>query len=265
MSMNIELSTQNATYILFPDGQPHVRLTNPPIVKGWRATVRHRIRSPHELFTLLQLGNAIRRSFGKIERLDIPYLMGARYDRLMLPGDSVDLQVVADAINSLGADHVRLLDVHSDVALQLIHNSENVTNEFLVRGRVRDGSVLVVPDAGAAKKAEQYSQWANLSGVVICSKARDLSTGKLKLQVPDVGSLEGRDLVVIDDICDGGATFKAIAEQTPGAKSRTLIVTHGIFSQGTVMFDTLYDRVVTSDSFRNDYNPKHVHCIPSII
>ncbi len=44
--MNIELSTQSATYTLFPDGQPHVRLTNPPIVKGWQTltSIRNELR-----------------------------------------------------------------------------------------------------------------------------------------------------------------------------------------------------------------------------
>jgi ribose-phosphate pyrophosphokinase len=48
----------------------------------------------------------------------IPYLMAARYDRLMQQGDSFDLEVVADLINSCGFEKVLLFDVHSEVSLR---------------------------------------------------------------------------------------------------------------------------------------------------
>jgi hypothetical protein len=39
----------------------------------------------------------------------------------MIDGDSFDLEVIANLINSCNFDDVLLLDIHSDVALKLIN------------------------------------------------------------------------------------------------------------------------------------------------
>ena len=54
--------------------------------------------------------------------------MGARFDRLMQKGDSVDLKVIANLINGCGFEKVYLYDVHSDTSTVLIENSINISN-----------------------------------------------------------------------------------------------------------------------------------------
>ena len=110
--------------------------------------------------------------------------MAARYDRLMVPGDSVDLKVVADVVNMCGFQKVFLYDVHSDVALLLIKNAVAITNEALVRAYNKPDAVLICPDAGASKKVGKYFGWnSNIKDIVYCSKNRELSTGKLTLEI----------------------------------------------------------------------------------
>lgn len=256
----MQINQSNWTRIKFPDGTNHVRLDNLSAIPGWTADVRFALRDANDLWELMSIANAVERSAGVLGRLDIPYLMGARYDRVMEQGDAVDLEVVADTINRLGFKRVRVLDPHSPTAIALIRRSEAVDNEFLVRNYVRDNAVLVVPDAGSEKKAASYNKWAHITGVVSCTKTRD-SKGNITLRMLNPELCKDRNVVIIDDICDGGGTFAAIAEQIE-CRHLTLMVTHGIFSKG---LDPLYrfDEIYSSDSYQ--IGPGRVQTIQSPI
>ena len=122
-------------------------------------------------------------------------------------------------------------------------------------------AVLICPDAGAAKKTGEYIAWnSNLTEIVYCKKSRDLATGKISLELQEPGKCFNRNCVIIDDICDGGATFLAIASQIKPAHL-TLIVTHGIFSKGFAALTDQFDEIITSDSFCRVYNGEKVKTI----
>jgi ribose-phosphate pyrophosphokinase len=249
----INLSTGEGVQLsLFPDKQPHVNI--PGLTEGDAFTVVCAITSSEKLLQLLQTANAIDNGLGIKKKLVIPYLMAARYDRLMLPGDSVDLQVVAELINMCGFEKVVLFDPHSDAASLLIKRSVVVTNEVMVRAYTGQNAVLICPDAGAAKKVGKYFGWnPGLREVIYCSKSRDLSTGAITLQVPEPETCKGRNCVIIDDICDGGGTFLAIARQIQPAHL-ALVVSHGIFSKGFEQLEQHFQQIIVSNSFRGSYN-----------
>lgn len=235
------------TEVSFPDGQPHIKITSVSAYEHVRLVWP--IRNATELVQLLEISNALDGLLAVKAELVIPYLMGARFDRRMEHGDSVDLRVVADMINYCGFKRVNLFDVHSDVALQLIDRSHNHNNSRLVKEYHFPNSVLICPDAGAVKKVKDYAEWNdNIADVVYCIKSRDLSNGNISLQVMNPEKCENRYCVIIDDLCDGGATFIAIAKQIR-AKSLTLIVSHGIFSKGLDGLSKHFHEVITSDSY----------------
>jgi ribose-phosphate pyrophosphokinase len=249
----IHLNTgQNVKITLFPDSQPHINLQN--IEEGDEVKVICSITDTSKLLQLLETANALDNLFARKKVLVIPYLMAARYDRLMQSGDSIDLKVVADLINMCGFEKVYLYDVHSEVSLLLIKNAVAITNEALVKAYDKTDAVLICPDAGASKKVGKYFGWnSNIKDIVYCSKNRELSTGKLTLEILEPQQCENRNCVIIDDICDGGGTFLAIAEKIKPAHL-TLIVTHGIFSKG---FDTLqqyFQQIIVSNSLYKNYD-----------
>ncbi len=256
----ININTQqHIKTFLFPDNQPHIVLEG--IAEGDDVKVICSLTDANILMQLLQCANALEHRFAKKKELYIPYLMGARFDRVMQSGDSFDLQVVANLINSCGFEKVVLLDVHSDVATALIHRSVNVSNRFLVEKYAQNDAVLICPDAGAAKKIKHYFDWnPNIKDVVYCIKSRELSTGKLTLKVLEAERCMGKNCVIIDDICDGGATFLAIAEQIKPSHL-TLIVTHGIFSKGFEKLEKSFDEILVSDSFSSSYDSKKLKII----
>lgn len=79
-----------------------------------------------------------------------------------------------------------------------------------------------------------------------CQKKRSVTTGKLEgFEVPDVAS--AYPAIIIDDICDGGATFLGIAKQC-GATNLALYVTHGIFSKGHRPLLDCFDHLYTTNT-----------------
>lgn len=257
----INLNTEEGfKKLYFPDGQAHVDLGDPE--EEYLFTVVCSINSPKKLVELGLVAEILNRN-GYNWDLHIPYLMGARYDRVM-NGDwaSFDLKYFADQINRLKADVVYLFDPHSDVSPALINNSKVITNEKLVEAYNKEKAVLIIPDAGAAKKASKYFEWNNnLVDQVQCIKYRDLDTGELTLKVLEPEKCKGENCVIIDDLCDGGGTFNAIAEQIDPL-SLTLIVTHGIFSKGFSELKKRFNQIITSDSYSNFYFDDIVKVIP---
>lgn len=246
--------------IVFPDQQPHVIVQD--INEGDEVTVTCSITDSVLLLQLLETANAIDNIKAIKKRLVIPYLMAARYDRLMLAGDSFDLKVIADLINSMQFEEIYLFDVHSAVALDLIRNSVNITNEQLVKAYDKENAVLICPDKGAAKKIGNYAAWNNkLVETVYCNKSRDLATGNITLQVMEPEKCANRNCVIIDDICDAGGTFLAIAAQIQPAHL-SLIVSHGIFSKGFETLEQSFQQIIVSDSYQPIYESPIVQVIP---
>jgi ribose-phosphate pyrophosphokinase len=250
----------------FPDGQPHFKLET--YERDFTtATIETSIKSPLELFTVV-LANDVLRQTGFVEvNLDIRYLLGARMDRAIDSMQPFTLQVVARMLNSCGFSKVRVLDVHSEVALRLIRNSENVLPRNVVTQVLRTlghGLAVVCPDNGAVPRLEAFP----LPADIVCGKKRNPTDGKLTgfeivegIQWADPSESSG--CLIVDDICDGGGTFVGIAKllRQVGAKKVYLYVTHGIFSKGTTLEGI--DAIYTTNSYQPDtYGYNKVVCIP---
>ena len=261
-TINLNTAT-GVQFTLFPDNQPHVNISG--ISEGDEVKVICSITDSVKMLQLLQTANALENIFACKKILVIPYLMAARFDRLMQRGDSIDLKVVANLINSCGFAKVYLFDVHSEVSSLLINNTVSITNRQMVEKYAQPDGLLICPDAGAAKKVGKYFEWnKNLKDIVYCSKNRDLSTGNLTLEVLESQECAGRNCVIIDDICDGGATFLAIANQIK-PKHLTLIVTHGIFSKGFAALEEKFNEIIVSDSFCAAYKSPIVKLVKANI
>lgn len=251
---------QGATFFTYPDQQPHVRLSS-DIQENDDVKVVCSLTHPAKILQLLEVSNAIDHIFAKKKVLVIPYLMAARFDRIMQPGDSFDLEVVAEMINHCAFDKVILWDVHSEVAMGLIKKAVNVPNKPMVQSYCTEDSVLICPDAGSAKKVKEYLTWNPcLVDVVYCIKNRNVQTGELNLRVLEPEKCVDRSCVIIDDLCDGGSTFLEIAKQIQ-PKRLTLVVTHGIFSKGFDELSKYFHEIIVSNSYASHYNSPLVKLI----
>lgn len=238
---------------VFAGGEPHIKIHDN--LTGVSVTVTHRINSFNDLGLLCVAIDALHRMGAKPSHLFIPYFPAARQDRVMIKGEPLSVKVYADIINGFGFERVSVLDVHSEVTPAIINNCEVITNyEFIkkVIAHIGDRVTLISPDGGALKKIYKLSEYLGGIEVVEGSKTRDVKTGKLSGFKVYTNDFTGADCLVVDDICDGGATFTGLAEalKTKGAKRLFLAVSHGIFSKGLDTLSTYYDHIYTTNSIR---------------
>ncbi len=246
-----EIAFQNFT---FSGGEPHIKIQSGFDVSQ-RVTVTHRVNSFNDLGLICIAVDALKRMGVKIIDLFIPYFPAARQDRVMIPGEPLSVKVYADIINGLGLNKVMVFDAHSEVTPALLNNSEVIPNYTFIEKvmlEIGNEALLISPDGGALKKIYKVSEFLGGVEVVECSKSRDVKTGKLSGFKVYAEDLDGKDCLIVDDICDGGGTFIGLAEELKkkNAGKLYLAVSHGIFNKG---FDTLtvFEKIFTTNSFKD--------------
>ncbi len=255
-------STIAFTTMVFPDGQPHIKIdiaSTAQLNKNEPLKVITRIANSYDLLMVLFVKNTLDYLGFEQVQLYVSYLLAARMDRVMLDGEPFSLKTIAAIINQAAFKKVFIFDPHSEVATALIDRSYTVTNHAFVKDALDDyflqnartNFCLVSPDAGALKKIHKLAQFLNIDNVVECMKERDLKTGALTNFKTTTDDLTGQTCFIIDDICDGGGTFAGTAKmlKEKGAVKVVLIVSHGIFSKGTNI--AFVDDIYTTDSYKN--------------
>lgn len=192
------------------------------------------IKDSEELMLVILLADYIGNDEKKLTLLYTPY---ARQDRKTHWSEPFSFKTFARLINSCGFDEVKIYDPHSDVTPALLNNViVDKCNVFEKITSIPD--ILVSPDAGAMKKNNALAMRWSVPHI-IATKERDVTTGEItETKIHTDLSLEGKKLLIVDDICDGGRTFIELAKVLRKHKPKeiNLFVTVGIFSQG-------YDKV----------------------
>lgn len=254
---NKEKSQIKYDIINFSDSQKLLNIHNAVYLEG---TIDiHSRMSWDDLQLIIQAVRIARQAKDvKTVNLHIPYILGGRSDRqFSLDGVNYLKQVIAPIFNSLYVNTIFTQDPHSIATENTIDRLEYVTRLDMVYGcfsKEQDkNTVLISPDEGAIKRTENIAKLRKSPLPVIkCVKNRNIATGTI-LEVEILSSnLAGKHCIVVDDICDGGATFLALAEelQRKGAEKLTLCVSHGIFSKGFDELKKYYSEIITTNSVR---------------
>lgn len=260
-SSDQEIEFQSFT---FSGGEPHIKIAS-KINATVSVTITHRINSFNDLGLLCIAVDALKRMNVKEINAFIPYFPAARQDRVMIPGEALSVKVYADIINSLNLNKIQVFDPHSEVTPALLNNCEVITNYNFIQQvikKIGKEVILISPDGGALKKIYKVSEYLGGIEVIECSKSRDVKTGKLTGFKVYSEDLEGKDCLIVDDICDGGGTFIGLAEElkSKNAGNLYLAVSHGIFSKGFNELNSVFERIITTNSF-NDFVEEKVEVI----
>ncbi|WP_194207330.1 ribose-phosphate diphosphokinase [Superficieibacter sp. 1612_C1] len=246
---------------IFPDGAVWLKVTGKLPERAQLMRVRAAaMRDMNDFMLLAQLVDAVRHVTDVlVSHLELPWLPWARQDRHMVAGDSFALKVFARHLNALGFDKVKVLDPHSDAAGAAIDNFVTVPQEVcllhsptLARQFQQQALMLVAPDAGALKKIDAVARATGASEYAVLTKKRDVASGNLTGFALVSGDVKGRDVLIVDDLCDAGGTFIGSAQvlRDAGARSVSLYVTHGIFSKGVEnLLSNGIDAIYTTTSF----------------
>lgn len=261
----------------FPDGQQNVVIHGVEEEEGvdsslnwWEGSpvnIRSRLNNWQDLELIICAVASLRELEVEEIHLYTPYIMGARSDRKFEEGGNNYLRdVICPAINALGLKTVTCIDPHSDVLEACIKGFRKIDNKQLVGFALKDLNknivdpvatinkcILISPDSGASKKIYKLAEQIGYKGdVITCSKDRD-TEGKLTKLVIPVSTIVHKDYIIIDDICDGGATFLQIAKTLKPRLHKSnklyLIVTHGIFSKGFEELSKYFDGIYCTNSY----------------
>lgn len=243
----IYLNDIPVTPTLFPDGTSQIWKLPKKDLYNKFSHIEWKFQSESELIHLAQL-KMLLASYKSESTLTITYLPYGRQDKDVSNDATFALNTLALILNTLKFNYIYINDPHSDIALNLIHNSIALYPIDPVKRiqKLTNSDVLCYPDKGAVKK---YSEIYLNTPFIYGEKVRDQSTGNI-LSYEVIGDCKDKNILIVDDICDGGMTFKILAKDLleKGAKEVNLFVTHGIFSKGLrTLTESGIKRVFTVD------------------
>lgn len=257
------LNNEPIDYFLFSGGEFQLKL--PHKIEEERAILKWKPVDASEI-TFLALAVSALKNMGVWDiDLDILYLPYARQDRVCSPGEAHSLEVICSFLDKLGLTTIRIWDVHNESKTQELFHETTVcfvtaTNIF-DRYHVLDdfdtsNLILCAPDDGAYPRVADLCNYFDYSLPVVIGKYRDPESGKITLMQWNKHNrcIEGWNILIIDDICDGGATFNQAAQilKEQGAVNLYLYVTHGIFSKGLDLLQENFKHIICHHVLHDD-------------
>lgn len=241
--------------IKYPDSQVSIYIDSENIDKTLEYNISSRMNSYEDLMYILGTTDRLRHAGVEHISLYVPCFMAQRSDRRFREeGQSFDLGVIANIINSQNYTAVTVMHAHSDVLPGIINKCHVLNNHKLVRCAIIDIApnvtdiTLVSPDAGAYKKVGELGKILNMD-VIAANKFR--TDGNINMILS--GSVKDKTCLIVDDYCDGGRTFIHLAQEllAHGAKEVYLCVTHALFSAGTVELQKVLKGIYTTNSIQD--------------
>lgn len=234
----------------FPAGEVHFKL----LYEGWSLegplVITTDLRNSDELMLLMLISDRYKNIEKHLELLYTPY---ARQDRITSDCEPFSLRAFANMINSCGFKIVTIYDPHSDVTPALINNAsivhrlDTACNIKPLKELLQSpNTVIVSPDGGAMKTNNKIARHFKLPHIC-ATKVRDTQTGEITATRIHAAATDitDRDLVILDDICDGGKTFIEIAKALENQKPRSLSLytTVGIYSKGKEVLEPYFSNI----------------------
>ncbi|MFZ2491824.1 MAG: ribose-phosphate pyrophosphokinase [Thermoanaerobaculia bacterium] len=255
ISTRLECDPGRVTLYSFSDGENYVQIDEN--VRGADVFVIQPICPPQvndHLMELLIMLDALKRSSASRITAVLPYYGYARQDRKDKPRVPITAKLVADLISAAGADRVLTLDLHA----AQIQGFFNIPVDHLFAAPVMIGHLkalemdeltIVSPDAGGVERARAYAKRLGAT-LAIIDKRRFAANQTEVMNI--IGDVEGRDVVIVDDIIDTAGTLihsvKALREQ--GARSISAVCTHAVLSGPAIerINSCAIDRLIATNS-----------------
>ncbi len=190
--------------------------------------------SSDNLLELCLMIDAARRASAYKVCAVIPYYGYARQDRKDRPRVSIAAKLIANMLTSAGADRIMTCDLHAgqiqgffDIPLDHLNGSA-IFVPYLERLNLKN-LIFASPDVGGVARARAYAKRFEVD-MVVCDKHRKRANEVASMQV--IGDVEGKDVVLVDDLVDTAGTLCKAAEllKEKGATSVRAITTHGVLS-----------------------------------
>jgi ribose-phosphate pyrophosphokinase len=183
--------------------------------------------------TLIMIDAMKRASAGRINAI-IPYYGYARQDRKAKDRDPITAKLVADMLETAGADRVITMDLHAsqiqgyfDIPVDHLLGMPVLVDYF--KKNPLENLVVVSPDHGSVPRARKMAEPLN-APIAIIDKRRPEPNKSEIMNI--IGDIEGKDCIVIDDMIDTAGTIcnagQALIDL--GATSVRAGATHAVLS-----------------------------------
>lgn len=247
-------------YTVFANGEIKPRI--PQTIRGQHVFYLQDLQYPNpniQLMKMLITNDAIMRSSASGITEVMPYFPYLRQDRKDEPRVPITARMVFDLIESNHAvKSIITMDMHVEQAqgfskLPVDNLAGRIIFAKFLRARFNnnfDNVVILAPDFGGAVRNKRLADELGGVQMSILQKKHTHIPNETKVIATIGPSLEGRDVVMYDDIIDSGGTAIGTMQNglENGARSMLMCATQGIFSKGEEMFRRANVSVVTTDS-----------------
>ncbi|HPF00531.1 MAG: ribose-phosphate pyrophosphokinase [Bacteroidales bacterium] len=254
----------NVELMRFSDGEFQVSFEQ--TLRGSELFLIQSTMAPSEnLFELLLMVDAAKRASAHHINAVIPYFGFARQDRKDKPRVAIGAKMVANLLMAAGVDRVITIDLHADQIqgffdIPVDHLfASSIFIPYLQSLNLGNNIVMASPDTGGTKRANAYSKYLDCD-MAICYKQRSKPNQISNMTL--IGDVDGRDVVLLDDIVDTAGTLCKSAElmMNAGAKSVRAMCTHGVFSGKAYenIDNSVLTELIVTDTITKDHKSSKV-------
>lgn len=262
--MRFPWDKNNIEKISYPDGSSYVKLGSFP------TSLEFRINSYEDLWTLAQIKDVYDYN-NQLLHVIIPNLIDAQADKRFAFNQSSNLMLVLNFLKSLNFAEITFFHPHNpEVVEAMLPNAHILDNSYFIKQVIskipvgiedigKDNHlILMSSDAGGFKPLMKLVDKINWKGETFsASKSRKYEDGKSKLiQQIDKQDFEGKDILIVDDICVNGGTFVGLAKllKDRNIGKLYLAVSHLTIPNFNPELVNLFDTIFTTNSKGIGYN-----------
>lgn len=209
--------------VKYPDRSSYV------VVEDFPPHLEFRINTYEDLWTLTQIKDVYDHNNRPLS-VTIPCLLDAQADRRFASNQPHSLKLLLRHLNSLQFENIEVFHPHNaEIVEAILNNVTILDNSYFIKNvlfneialgpgfpdmKKLDNLVLMSSDAGGFKPLMKLVDKIGWEGETFsASKARKYEDGKSSLiQQIDRQDFQGKDILIIDDICVKGGTFVGLAK-----------------------------------------------------
>jgi ribose-phosphate pyrophosphokinase len=250
----VGITLGQATVTSFPNGETFVKINEN--IRGRDVYIVQPTAPPanQSLMELLIMIDAARRASAKRITAVLPFYGYARQDRKDQPRVPITAKLVANLLVASGATRILCMDLHAqqiqgffDIPVDHLYAAP-VIYRYLASLKL-DNLMVVSPDVGGMKLASAYSQLLH-TDLAIVAKRRTSPTSVESQYL--VGDVEGKDVLLVDDMTETAGTLTAAARLVKGHGARRVLaaVSHCLLTDIAVkrFQDSVLDEIITTNS-----------------
>jgi ribose-phosphate pyrophosphokinase len=257
IAAGLDCKVASCEFKRFPDGELYTRITDD--IKDEEVTIVQSIRTDSDLICLLQLIDAVEEA--RETKVVIPYLGYARQDKKFQPGEAISIRAIARSICAADVvDTIYVVNVHNRGVLKYFDvdteemDASPLIADFVVKKEIAH-PVIIGPDEGATELAKAVAAPYDFNYDVL-EKSR-ISSEEVEIKPKEL-SVEGKNVVIVDDIISTGGTISEAASMLKAQKANDIYVAciHGVFVQNAIprMLNAGVKEIIATDTIESEFS-----------